>query len=149
MDKNKKIIALLATTGILMNSALLPVITIAEEIDKTKEREYVEATETGQEIKESLIDSAEERNEEKDLSNFIEESDKRQETTNQMSKVTEKNVSDTSLFDFNVTLTETGKLRETIIEAIKWYDDNWYDLEAGHSRPEWALQQNINITTTE
>lgn len=148
MDKNKKIIALLATTGILMNSALLPVITIAEEIDKTKEREYVEATETGQEIKESLIDSAEERNEEKDLSNFIEESDKRQETTNQMSKVTEKNVSDTSLFDFNVTLTETGKLRETIIEAIKWYDDNWYDLEAGHSIPEWALQQNINITTT-
>lgn len=148
MNKNKKMITLLATTGILMNSALLPIITIAEEIDKTKESEYVEATEAVQETKESLIDSVEETNEEKDLSNFREESDKRQEATNEMSKITEKNVSDTSSFDFNVTLTETGKLRETIIEAIKWYNDNWYDLEAGHSRPPWTEQQNINITTT-
>lgn len=148
MNKNKKMITLLATTGILMNSTLLPLITIAEEIDKTKESEYVEVTETVQETRESLINSSEEANEEKNLSKFGEQNDKQQEATNEMNKITEKNVSDTSLFDFNVTLTETGKLRETIIDAIKWYDDNWYDLEAGHSRPEWGMQQNINITTT-
>ncbi|MGM0291242.1 immunoglobulin-like domain-containing protein [Enterococcus sp. AZ029] len=147
MTKEKKIIALLATTGILMNSTLLPIITIAEEIDKTNESK-LEVTETVQETKESLLDSAEETNKEKDLSFFGEQNDKQQEAIEEMSKVTEKNVSDTSLFDFNVTLTETGKLRETIIEAIKWYDDNWYNLEAGYSRPDWGMQQNINITTT-
>ncbi|EOA6374019.1 immunoglobulin-like domain-containing protein [Enterococcus faecalis] len=147
MTKEKKIIALLATTGILMNSTLLPIITIAEEIDKTNESK-LEVTETVQETKESLLDSAEETNKEKDLSFFGEQNDKQQEAIEEMSKVTEKNVSDTSLFDFNVTLTETGKLRETIIKAIKWYDDNWYDLEAGYSRPAWEMQQNINITTT-
>ncbi|EGO7566474.1 leucine-rich repeat protein [Enterococcus faecalis] len=147
MTKEKKIIALLATTGILMNSTLLPIITIAEEIDKTNESK-LEVTETVQETKESLLDSAEKTNKEKDLSFFGEQNDKQQEAIEEMSKVTEKNVSDTSLFDFNVTLTETGKLRETIIEAIKWYDDNWYDLEAGYSRPDWGMQENINITTT-
>ncbi|MFC0616340.1 leucine-rich repeat protein, partial [Enterococcus faecalis] len=144
--KNKHILTLLAVTGIFVNSAVLPMVTTAEGFEKTNEINHDTDT----------FDVQTDNNKESDLfvsegavsnKDFNASTDQNEEALT-VSKVTEKKVSDTSAFDFNVKLTETGKLEETIIEAIKWYEENWYDLEAGHSVPPWSMQQNINITTT-
>ncbi|EGO8717370.1 leucine-rich repeat protein [Enterococcus faecalis] len=143
--KNKQMLTLLAVTGIFMNSAILPIVTTAEGIEKANEINYgTDTFEVQTDNKESKLSVAEGVVSNKDFNTSTEQN----EEALTVSKVTEKKVSDTSAFDFNVKLTETGKLEETIIEAIKWYEENWYDLEAGHSVPPWSMQQNINITTT-
>ncbi|WP_348921869.1 immunoglobulin-like domain-containing protein [Enterococcus rotai] len=149
--KNKRLLTLLATTGIFMNSAMLPIVTAAEGINQPK-NESTQVTEATHETKATdqvvVTDTEDTTKVEASVNTEEQAVEKNVENTVTMNEATPKAVSDTSLFDFNVTLTETGKLAETIVDAIKWYEENWHDLEAGHSMPEWGMQQNINITTT-